>query len=195
MKVLGLTGPIGSGKSFVASLFVKAGAPVFDADREVHRIYAEDTKRIAALAVRFPEAGIGGKIDRARLARIVLHDEAALRDLEAIVHPAVRLAEQEFLAEQKRKRTALAVLDIPLLFQTGADGLCDAVLLLTAPESVRKARVLARPGMSEEKWRKIVASQGETAYNGAKADFILDTDRDEAVLAKEVNKIIGELAQ
>lgn len=193
MKVLGLTGPIGSGKSFVAAIFRELGAAVFDADLEVHRLYAEDKKVIAAVAEKFPHATKNHLVDRAVLAQMALHDESAMRDLEAIIHPAVRQAEKAFLTRQKKRGAELAVLDIPLLFQTGADALCDVVLLLAAPEEVRKARVLSRPGMSQEKWQKIVARQGAEAYKPERADFVLNTHQNKAILKDEVQRVIKEV--
>src|SRR5690242_16485882 len=146
MFVLGLTGSIGMGKSTAAQFFRDEGVPVHDADAAVHRLYEGDA--VAAIEMAFPGTTDNGKVDRIKLANRVLGDQAALRRLEEIVHPLVRREEERFLAEAKNAGAAVAVLDIPLLFETGGEKRCDAVVVVSAPPDVQRTRVMARPGMT-----------------------------------------------
>ncbi|MFZ0109173.1 MAG: dephospho-CoA kinase, partial [Pseudolabrys sp.] len=146
MFVLGLTGSLGMGKSTTAKFFAEEGVPLHDADAEVHRLYERDATPLIEAA--FPGTTVGGKVDRDKLAQRVLGDPVAIRKLEGIVHPLVRRAEEHFLAEAARKGASIVVLDIPLLFETGADRRCDAVVVVSAPADVQRARVFERPGMT-----------------------------------------------
>ncbi len=150
MLLLGLTGSIGMGKSTTADMFRAEGAPVYDSDRLVHDIYNGP----AAMEIEraFPGATVGGVVDRNRLASLVLGDAEAMKRLEAIVHPLVWEGRRRFLEEQARRGVKIAVLDIPLLFETGADKDVDAIVVVTAPKSLQRARVLARANMTEEKF-------------------------------------------
>src|SRR5262249_45827694 len=149
MFVIGLTGSLGMGKSSTAQLFAEAGVPVHDADAVVHRLY--DGEAAAAIEAAFPGTASAGRVDRNRLAARVLNDAAALKRLEAIVHPLVQAAEQRLLDEAAARSEKVAVLDIPLLFETGADQRVDAVVVVSAPAAVQRARVLERPGMTLDK--------------------------------------------
>jgi dephospho-CoA kinase len=173
--VLGLTGSIGMGKSTTARFFAEEGVPVHDADAAVHRLY--EGEAVSAIERAFPGTTLAGKVDRDLLGRRVLGAPAALERLEAIVHPLVRAAEQRFLAEAEQAGAGIAVLDIPLLFETGADQRVDAVVVVSAPAAIQRMRVLARPGMSAEKLDAILAKQLGDEQKRARADFVVDTSR------------------
>jgi len=192
MFILGLTGSLGMGKSATAKMFAEEGVPVHDADAVVHRLYeAEATPLIEAA---FPGTTTGGKVDRDKLGRRVLDHAAAVKKLEAIVHPLVRKAENHFLAEAERARAAVAVLDIPLLFETGSDKRCDAVAVVSAPLDVQRERVFERPGMSEQKFEAILAKQMPDADKRARADFVVDTSKGFDEARTQVRDILARIA-
>src|SRR5579862_2707551 len=149
MIVLGLTGSIGMGKSTAAQFFAERGVPVHDADAAVHRLYAGEA--VPLIEAAFPGTTTGGTVDRAKLAQHVLADPAALKRLESIVHPLVRRDEERFLAQAEAANAEVVVLNIPLLFETGGDKRSDAVVVVSAPAEMQRARVMSRPGMTEEK--------------------------------------------
>ena len=192
MIVLGLTGSIGMGKSTVADFFAENGVPVYDADAAVHRLYAGDAAPLIEAA--FPGTTHDGTVDRARLAARVVGNAEALRRLEAIVHPLVRRDEEQFLAKAEADGAAVAVLDIPLLFETGGDRRCDAVVVVSAPAATQRARVMARPGMTEEKFAGLLAKQMPDAEKRRRADFIVDTSQDFAATRAQVRAILLEAA-
>ncbi|KHJ53498.1 dephospho-CoA kinase [Aureimonas altamirensis] len=173
MKILGLTGSIGMGKSTTAAMFEALGVPVYSADASVHRIYAGPLAQ--RIGDAFPGTLRDGVIDRAALSQAVVGNPDALRALEAIVHPLVREAEADFLNAARRGGHPLVVLDIPLLFETGREADMDAVLVVTAPEAVQRERVVARPDMTAQKLDAILARQMPDADKRAKADFVIDT--------------------
>src|SRR6516164_1801177 len=158
MFILGLTGSLGMGKSVTARFFAEQGVPVHDADAVVHRLY--EGEAAAAIEAVFPGTTAGGKVDRDKLAARVLGDSAALKQLEAIVHPLVQEAERRLLAEAEARGEKVAVLDIPLLFETGGDKRVDAVVVVSAPREVQRSRVLERPGMTVEKLEAARADGG-----------------------------------
>jgi dephospho-CoA kinase len=171
---LGLTGSIGMGKSTAAAVFAALGCPVHSSDESVHRLYAG---RAAPLVeARFPGTAPGGVVDRAALSAVVLKDASALRDLERIVHPLVCEEESRFLTEARASGAKLAVLDIPLLFETGAEARVDRTLVVSAPAEIQRARVLARPGMTPERLAAILAQQMPDAEKRRRADFVVETD-------------------
>lgn len=172
---LGLTGSIGMGKSTTADFFRAAGVPVHDADATVHALYRGPA--VAPIEAAFPGTTRDGAVDRALLATRVLGDEAAVRRLEAIVHPLVREAETAFLAKARAEGRRLVLLDIPLLFETGGEARLDAIVTVSAPAEVQRARVLARPGMSEAKFEQIIARQIPDAEKRRRAHFVVDTGR------------------
>jgi dephospho-CoA kinase len=176
MIVLGLTGSIGMGKSTVGSFFAESGVPVYDADAVVHQLYAGDATPLIEAA--FPGTTMDGTVDRARLAARVIGDPAALRRLEAIVHPLVRRAEEQFLAKAEAAGAPVAVLNIPLLFETGGDKRCDAVVVVSAPAETQRQRVMSRPGMTEEKFTGLLGKQMPDAEKRRRADFVVDTAHD-----------------
>jgi len=192
MLIVGLTGSIGMGKSTAARRFEDYGVPVFDADAEVHRLY--QGKVAEAIGQAFPGSLSGGQVDRARLAEQVLSQQGALSRLEAIIHPLVHAAERAFLAEHAGRNAAMAVLEIPLLFETGADQWVDlTVVVVASPESQRE-RVLARAGMTTEKFEVIRAQQMPDQEKCARADFVVDTDGPIEKTAAEIDKIIESVA-
>lgn len=175
MIVLGLTGSIGMGKSTTAAMFREAGVPVHDSDEAVHRLYAGAAAPLVEAA--FPGTLVDGVVDRNRLAARVLGDREAIRRLEAIVHPLVRADADAFLDRHRRAGARLVVLDIPLLFETGGRGRVDKVVVVTAPAETQRERVLARPGMTPEKFEAILSKQVPDAKKRAMADFVIDTGR------------------
>jgi dephospho-CoA kinase len=173
MFVLGLTGSIGMGKSTAARFFVEAGVPVHDADAVVHRLY--EGEAAAAIETAFPGTTLSGKVDRARLAERVLDDPAAIRRLEAIIHPLVRESEVKFLADAAARAEPVVVLDIPLLFETGGEQRVDAVVVVSAGAEAQRNRVLGRPGMTESKLESILAKQMPDAEKRRRAHFVVDS--------------------
>jgi dephospho-CoA kinase len=190
--VLGLTGSIGMGKSATAGLFRERGVPVHDADACVHALY----RGAAAAPIErvFPGVAPHGVVDRAALAAAVLDNPERLAELEGIVHPMVRAEEERFLAHAVALRVPIAVLDVPLLLETGGAGRCDAVMVVTAPEPVQRARVLARPGMTEEKLASILAKQMPDAIKRGQAHFLVDTGRGFASAERQVGDILRAVA-
>jgi dephospho-CoA kinase len=173
MFVLGLTGSLAMGKSTTARFFLEAGVPLHDADAAVHRLYAGEA--VAAIEAAFPGTSVDGKIDRQALSRQVVGDKAAMQRLEAIIHPLVRAEEEKFLRAARDAGAPVVVLDIPLLFEVGADRRVDAVAVVTAPADVQRARALERPGMTEDKLSDLLARQVPDAEKRRRADFIIDT--------------------
>lgn len=175
MIILGLTGSIGMGKSATAELFREAGVPVYDADASVHEIYAKGGLAVGPVGAAFPGVVIEGAIDRTLLRERVLQDPDALKRLEGIVHPLVGETQRRFRTEAEAAGAACAVLDIPLLYETGGDARCDYVLVVTASAEVQRERVLARPGMTGEAFEAVLKKQVPDADKRARADFILNT--------------------
>ena len=193
MFILGLTGSLGMGKSATAKMFAEEGVPVHDADAAVHRLY--DGEATPAIEAAFPGTTAGGKVDREALAKRVLGDAAAIKRLEQIVHPLVGAASARFLAEAERNGAPVAVLDVPLLFETGGDKRCDAVVVVSAPVDVQRARALERPGMSEEKLSAILAKQMPDAEKRARADFVVDTSQGFDAARAQVRDILKSVAK
>ena len=191
MIILGLTGSIGMGKSTTARMFADAGVPVHDSDDAVHRLYAGAAAPL--IEARFPGTVEGGVVDRDRLGKAVLGDRQALRDLEGIIHPLVRADADAFLARHREAGEALALLDIPLLFETGGEGRVDRIVVVSAPADVQRERVLARPGMTGEKFSAILARQVPDAEKRARADFVVDTSHGLEAARTAVRTIIGQL--
>ncbi len=175
MIIIGLTGSIGMGKSTVANMFAEEGAPAFNADDAVHELYAPGGAAVAPVEAAFPGVTVRGGIDRTALSARVVGDEAAMRRLESIVHPLVRQAQAEFLQKARESGVGVAVLDIPLLFEGGGANYVDKVVVVSAPAEVQRARVLSRPGMTEEKFEAILARQTPDAEKRTRADFVIDT--------------------
>jgi len=191
--VLGLTGSIGMGKSTTAAMFRTRGVPVFDADAAVHALYAGALA--VAVEAAFPGTTVDGVVDRAALGRRVLGDRDALRRLEAIVHPAVRAAERTFLETARADGAAVAVLDIPLLYETGRERDVDRVVVVSADAATQRARVLARPGMTGEKFEAILARQLPDAEKRRRADHVIDTGGGLAAAEAAVDGLLAELGR
>jgi dephospho-CoA kinase len=189
--IIGLTGSIGMGKSTTAAMFAKHGIPVHDADAVVHDLYASEAVPLVEAA--FPGVTLDGAIDRAILAAKVIGRPEALEKLEAIVHPLVRERERRFLSEARARDEDFAVLEIPLLFETGAEDRCDVVVVVTSPPDVQRGRVLARPGMTPEKFQSIVSKQIPDSEKRAKADFIVETHCGMEHAQMQVNDILATL--
>lgn len=187
---LGLTGSIGMGKTTTAQMFAEAGVPVWDADATVHALYAPGGAAVAPIAAAFPAAVVDGAVDRPRLRTCLGADKAALLRLESIVHPLTTAARQAFL--EHHAGADLVVLDIPLLFETGAEQGCDAVLVVTAPPEVQRRRVLERGTMSEAQFEQILARQMPDAEKRARAQHIIETRTLEETRAA-VHRLIGTL--
>ncbi len=175
MVILGLTGSIGMGKSAAARAFRRLGVPIHDADKAVHALLAEGGQAVTAIGEAFPGVVRDGAVDRQALARRVFDDDEALARLEALLHPLVRRAEQQFLKAARAHGRPLVVLDIPLLFETGGENRCDAVAVVSAPAFVQAQRVLKRPGMTRERLQSILARQMPDAEKRRRADFVIPT--------------------
>jgi dephospho-CoA kinase len=188
MVVLGLTGSLGMGKSTTARFFAEAGVPVFDADATVHQLYAGEAA--PAIEAAFPGTTGNHGVDRVKLAQAVVGDPAALARLEAIIHPLVRREELRFIDEADKAGARVAVLDIPLLFETGRASLVDAVVVVSAPAEVQRARAFERPGMTEEKFRALLAKQMPDEEKRRRADFIVDSSRSYDSARTQVHAIL-----
>jgi len=191
--VIGLTGSIGMGKSTTAALFAQEGVPVWDADAAVHRLYGPDGAAVALVEAAFP--GVAGEagVDRAKLAAALAGDPDRFARLEAIVHPLVAEDRAAFLAGAEAAGAQVAVVDVPLLFETGADARVDAVVVVSAPAEVQRERVLARPGMTEERFAQILSRQTPDAEKRARADFVIDTARGIEPAREQVRAVLAAL--
>ncbi len=191
MIVLGLTGSAAMGKSATAKMFSDEGVPVFDADAAVHRLY--EGAAVAPVEAAFPGVTVNGRIDRERLAAKVFNNPAALQQLESIIHPLVRAEQDRFRREAEASGAPIAVLDIPLLFETAGDRRTDAVVVVTAPAEVQRARLLERPGMTVEKIDAMLARQMPDAEKRKLADFLIDTSRGFDTARADVKKILNQI--
>jgi len=191
MFVIGLTGSIGMGKTTTAQLFAQAGVPVHDADATVHRLY--ESEAVALIEAAFPGATNASKVDRAALGKRIVGDAEALRRLEAIVHPLVRKAEERFLENAEKSGVKTAVLDIPLLFETSGDKRVDAVVVVSAPADVQRARVFER-GISPAQFEALLARQMPDAEKRRRADFVVDTSRGIESARSQVQEILSAIA-
>ena len=191
MLVIGLTGSIGMGKSTAAQHFARRGVAVFDADAEVHRLYAGEA--VPAIAAVFPNSVRDAKVDRALLAQEVAGSPAKLKTLESIVHPMVVRAEIEFLRAQEARGAKLALLEIPLLFETGAEKRVDVTVVVSAPDAVQRARVLARPGMTEAKLAQLLARQLPDAEKRARADYFVDSGVSLENMYAQIDRVLDSL--
>jgi len=191
--VLCLTGSLGMGKSRTASFFAEEGVPVHDSDAVVHALY--EGEAVPLIEQAFPGATSGGKVDRAKLAAMVLGDDAALARLEALVHPLVGAAREKFLAEAQARGVPVVVLDIPLLFETGAERGCDAVVVVSAPPEVQRRRAFERSGMTEEKLTALLAKQMPDAEKRRRADFVVDSSQSFDHARAQVRDILRVVAK
>lgn len=192
MFVLGLTGSIGMGKSTTAKLFMEAGVPVYDADATVHALY--EGEAVAAIEATFPGTAVSGKVDRQKLSTFVVNDSAAMKKLEALVHPMLRAHESAFLTEAEKTKAPIAVLDIPLLFETGADSRVDAVAVVTTTPDIQRERILARPNMTPDKLAVVLARQMPDEEKRRRADFIVDTSHGLDPVRQRIGEILAKVA-
>jgi dephospho-CoA kinase len=193
--LLGLTGSIGMGKTTTARLFEAEGVPVYDADAAVHALYSKGGAAVEAVEALFPGVTADGAVDRARLGEKVLSDPAALKRLEAVVHPMAAAARAGFFERARQAGAGVVVLDVPLLFETGGDGQMDAVAVVSAPAEVQRERVLARPGMTEAKLDAILARQMPDAEKRERADFVIDAGQGLDVARAQVRGVLARLAE
>src|SRR6202795_5046024 len=193
MIVLGLTGSIGMGKSTTAKLFAEAAVPVYDADATVHALY--ESEAAPSIEAAFPGTTVDGKVDRARLSARVVHDPAAIRQLESIVHPMLGASRQKFLEDAERSGAPVAVVDVPLLYETGGEKRVDAVVVVTTTPEVQRERILARDNMTDEKLDAILARQLPDAEKRERADFVVDTSHGLDPVRARIRDILKEAAK
>ena len=193
MKILGLTGSIGMGKSTTAKLFAEAGVPVYDADATVHRVYQGEA--VPAIEAAFPGTTADGKVDRARLSAKVVHDPAAIQRLEQIVHPMLRSYHQKFLQDAEQAGAPVVVMDVPLLFETGGEKRVDAVVVVTTAPEVQRERILARGTMTAEALDAILARQTPDAEKRRRADFVVDTSHGLDPVRARIRDILAEVVK
>ena len=190
MRILGLTGSIGMGKSTTAKLFAEAGVPVYDADATVHQLY--EGEAAPAIEAAFPGTTENGKVDRAKLSARVVHDPAAMKQLEAIVHPMLRAYHQKFLDDAEKSGATVAVVDVPLLFETGGDKRVDAVVVVTTSSENQRERILARGTMTSEALDSILARQMPDEEKRGRADFIVDTSHGLDPVRERIRDILDQ---
>jgi dephospho-CoA kinase len=193
MHIIGLTGSIGMGKSTTMQLFAEQGVPVYDADAAVHAVYAGDA--VPAVEAAFPGTTSDGKVDRQKLSAKVLGNPEALKRLEQIVHPMLGTHRQQFLADAEKSGAPVAVLDVPLLFETGGEKRVDAVVVVSAPAEMQRARVLARENMTQEKLDAILARQTPDAEKRRRADFVVDTSSGIEPVRARIRDILSEVVK
>jgi dephospho-CoA kinase len=193
MILLGLTGSIGMGKSTTAQLFAEAGVPVYDADAAVHRLYEAEAG--PAIEAAFPGTTVDGKVDRNRLSAHVVHDPAAMKRLEEIVHPMLGASRQKFLRDAEQSGAPVAVVDVPLLFETGGEKRVDAVVVVTTTPEIQRERILARPNMTEEKLAAILVRQMPDTEKRKRAHFVVDTSHGLDPVRARIWDILAEAAK
>ncbi|MBR0720155.1 dephospho-CoA kinase [Bradyrhizobium manausense] len=193
MRILGLTGSIGMGKSTTAKLFAEAGVPVYDADAAVHQLY--EGEAAPAIEAAFPGTTANGKVDRPKLSARVVHDPAAIKQLEQIVHPMLGASRQKFFADAEAARAPVVVLDIPLLFETGGEKRVDAVVVVSTSPELQRERVLARGTMDEARLDAIIAKQMPDAEKRKRADFVVDTSHGLEPVRAQITHILAEVVK
>jgi dephospho-CoA kinase len=193
MRILGLTGSIGMGKSTTAKLFAEAGVPVYDADAAVHQLY--EGEAAPAIEAAFPGTTANGKVDRPKLSARVVHDPAAIKQLEQIVHPMLGASRQKFFADAEAAKAPVVVLDIPLLFETGGEKRVDAVVVVSTSPELQRKRVLERGTMDEAKLDAIIAKQTPDAEKRKRADFVVDTSHGLEPVRAQITHILAEVVK
>jgi dephospho-CoA kinase len=193
MRILGLTGSIGMGKSTTAKLFTEAGVPVYDADAAVHKIY--EGEAAPAIEAAFPGTTVDGKVDRAKLSAKVVHDPAAIKQLEQIVHPMLGASRRKFLDDAERSGAPVVVMDIPLLFETGGEKRVDAVVVVSTDPATQRERILARGTMTSEALDAILARQLPDAEKRKRADFVVDTSHGLDPVRTAIRDILAEVVK
>jgi dephospho-CoA kinase len=193
MKVIGLTGSIGMGKTTAAHLFRRRGVPVYDADRAVHGLSAKGGRAVPAIARAFPGVVMDGAVDRKKLGALVFQDGKALKKLESILHPLVAEQRQAFLRRMRARRERVVVLDIPLLFETGNERLADVIVVVSAPAFLQTARVMRRPGMSAEKLAGILSHQMADGDKRRRADLVVRTGAGKRAALRQIDRLLNDI--
>jgi len=193
MKVIGLTGSIGMGKTTAAALFRLRGVPVYDADAAVHRLSGKGGRAVPAIARAFPGVVADGAVDRRQLGALVFGDDAALKKLEGILHPLAAEERRAFLRRCRARRRKVAVLDIPLLFETGGETSVDCVVVVSAPSFLQRARVMKRPGMTAEKFAAILARQTPDREKRRRADRVIPTGAGKREALRRIDRLLAEM--
>jgi len=193
MMIVGLTGSMAMGKSTAANYLKSLGIPVFDSDAAVHALY--EGEAVQAIEQAFPGVAHDGRVDRSKLGEAIAGDPEALRRLEAIVHPLVRRKQRDFILAEEMRGSDMVILDIPLLFESGADTLCDAVIVVSAPEEVQRQRLSVRKGMTPEKIDDLLSRQMPDAEKRARADFVVDTSGTIPESRAQLDRILATLRQ
>jgi dephospho-CoA kinase len=193
MIILGLTGSIGMGKSTTAKLFAEAGVPVYDADATVHRLY--EGEAVPFIEAAFPGTTVDGKVDRTRLSARVVHDPAAIKQLEQVVHPLLGASRQKFIEEAEQSGALVAVVDVPLLYETGGEKRVDAVVVVTTSPEIQRERILARDNMTREKLDAILTRQLPDAEKRKRADFVVDTSHGLDPVRAQIRDILKQAAK
>jgi dephospho-CoA kinase len=193
MRILGLTGSIGMGKSTTAKLFIEAGVPVYDADAAVHKIY--EGEAAPAIEAAFPGTTVDGRVDRAKLSAKVVHDQAAIKQLEQIVHPMLGASRKKFLDDAEASGAPVVVMDIPLLFETGGENRVDAVVVVSTDPATQRERILARGTMTSEALDGILARQLPDAEKRKRADFVVDTSHGLDPVRAAIRDILAEVVK
>jgi dephospho-CoA kinase len=194
MRIIGLTGSIAMGKTHTARIFAEEGIPVFDTDAVVHALYQPSGKAVNIVRTLSPKAVVGNAVDRMRLSAEIMNDEGLLKRLEAAVHPLVREEQARFIERERRKKTPLVLVDVPLLFETGRENEFDSIIVVSAPPAIQRQRALARPGMTPEKLDLILSQQMPDREKRARADFVVDTTGSDELARSQVKRIVNQLS-
>jgi len=193
MIIIGLTGSIAMGKTETAKMFKRLNIPVYNADAAVHELYAKTGAAVEPIGRLFPDVVNNGEISREKLSQKIIQDPGVVDIIEKIVHPLVRAKQNEFISQSQKDGAQLVILDIPLLFETGAEARVDKIIIVTAPAHIQRQRALARPGMTEEKFQLILSRQVPDAEKRAKADYIVETDKGLEQAFQQVRAIVDDL--
>ncbi len=193
MLLIGLTGSIGMGKTETAKMFALLCVPVYDADAAVHKLYQPGGAAVGPIGEAFPDVVVEGSVDRAKLSECVIGNPEEIRRLEEIVHPLVGQAQMDFLLDCESQNAEMVLLDIPLLFETGGQNRVDVTVVVSAPYEVQRARVLARPGMTPEKFGAILKKQVPDEEKRSKADYVVDTSKGLDHAFEQVTKVVEDL--
>jgi dephospho-CoA kinase len=193
MLLLGLTGSIGMGKSTTAKLFEEAGVPVYDADATVHKVY--EGEAVPAVEAAFPGSTVNGKVDRQKLSAMVVNNPEAMKRLETVVHPMLRSYQLKFLSDAEKSGAPVAVLDVPLLYETGGENRVDAVVVVTTAPDVQRERILARDNMTADKLDAILARQLPDEEKRKRADFVVDTSHGLEPVRQRIREILREVVK
>jgi len=195
LKIIGLTGSIGMGKSTVGKMFEQEGIPIYNVDAEIHKLYEVGGAAVEPLRAEFPEAIVDNRVDRPTLSKLVLGNDAAIKRLERVVHPLVGQHRAGFLSDAADAGNSMVVLDIPLIFETGGEANFDKIVVVSAPADIQKSRVLSRDDMTEEKFLSILERQTPDAIKREKADFVIDTNCNEENTRDQVKSLITTLKE